>query len=311
MLRQLTLSINFNPKNMKKITVLLLLLTLSQIKAQTTRYIYETYVNPDTVNLVSIKPERTFLDVKKDRSLFISENKLKKDSLSANMPEDEKNTGKNKKGKNPKEPLSGFTAFDCYIVKNIPSQEILYAEDVWHKTLYYPEDRKINWIISNETSSISGYPAQKATTSFGGRNWTAWFTKEIPVSDGPYKFNGLPGLIIRLEDSRGDFRFELARKITVQNPFEKTITSDAKKVSRTDFRGEKAAAKLANAKELRKLSTDSGPSEMRGQGGPPHGQDGPGGRNDMPDGEFPPTGNRGMSSGTFPSQNQSNPIELK
>ena len=44
------------------------------------------------------------------------------------------------------------------------------------------------WTIAGDTASISGYNVQKATTHFGGRDWIAWFTPEIPYRDGPYKF---------------------------------------------------------------------------------------------------------------------------
>ena len=52
---------------------------------------------------------------------------------------------------------------------------------------------------------------QKATTDFGGRKWTAWFTTEIPYSEGPYKFKGLPGLVVELSDSENNFQFELVK----------------------------------------------------------------------------------------------------
>lgn len=41
----------------------------------------------------------------------------------------------------------------------------------------------------------------------GGRQWIAWFTSEIPLSEGPYKFGGLPGLILEVADSEGDYRY--------------------------------------------------------------------------------------------------------
>ncbi|WP_079243814.1 hypothetical protein [Chryseobacterium indologenes] len=64
---------------------------------QTTRFVYETLVNPDSINLVSMKSERTFLDVKGDRSLFISENKLKRDSLFAELRSEIKENKKEEK----------------------------------------------------------------------------------------------------------------------------------------------------------------------------------------------------------------------
>ena len=50
---------------------------------------------------------------------------------------------------------------------------------------------------------------QKASCDFGGRRWEAWFTPEIPYSEGPYKFCGLPGLILNIADTDGHYVFEL------------------------------------------------------------------------------------------------------
>jgi GLPGLI family protein len=57
--------------------------------------------------------------------------------------------------------------------------------------------------------TINGYKSQKAKTSYGGRNYEAWFTTQIPIPDGPYKFCGLPGLIIKISDSKNHYVFEL------------------------------------------------------------------------------------------------------
>ena len=66
-----------------------------------------------------------------------------------------------------------------------------------------------NWEITEETAVIDGYMAQKANCDFGGRRWEAWFTPEIPYSEGPYKFCGLPGLILNIADTDGHYVFEL------------------------------------------------------------------------------------------------------
>lgn len=66
-----------------------------------------------------------------------------------------------------------------------------------------------NWEITEETAVIDGYMAQKASCDFGGRRWEAWFTPEIPYSEGPYKFCGLPGLILNIADTDGHYVFEL------------------------------------------------------------------------------------------------------
>lgn len=71
------------------------------------------------------------------------------------------------------------------------------------------EDRKIDWKITPEKKKIGEFNAQKATVNFAGRNWTAWFTNEVPVLDGPYKFSGLPGLIVEVYDDSGSHKMEL------------------------------------------------------------------------------------------------------
>ncbi len=74
----------------------------------------------------------------------------------------------------------------------------------------YEENRScFNWDITLETDTINGYFSQKAICDFGGRRWEAWFTPEIPYSDGPYKFCGLPGLILRIADVERHYEFTM------------------------------------------------------------------------------------------------------
>ena len=65
----------------------------------------------------------------------------------------------------------------------------------------------MDWQMSFETKEILGYQCFKAECDFRGRHWTAWFTMQIPVQDGPWKFGSLPGLILQMEESRGHFAF--------------------------------------------------------------------------------------------------------
>lgn len=69
---------------------------------------------------------------------------------------------------------------------------------------------KINWKISKDTASFSGVKCQKATTYFKGRNWIAWFAPELPFQSGPWKLNGLPGLIIEAHDDKNEVKFQFA-----------------------------------------------------------------------------------------------------
>ena len=68
-----------------------------------------------------------------------------------------------------------------------------------------------NWTIRDDTITIAGYSCQKAICDWRGRSYEAWFTSEIPISEGPWKFMGLPGLIVKLHDVKHHYEFELVR----------------------------------------------------------------------------------------------------
>lgn len=68
----------------------------------------------------------------------------------------------------------------------------------------------IEWSIEDSLKTIGEYTAQKATCRFRGRDYVAWFTSEIPLPYGPWKFQGLPGLILSVYDTENYFRFDVA-----------------------------------------------------------------------------------------------------
>ena len=64
----------------------------------------------------------------------------------------------------------------------------------------------IDWsFIPDTTRNILGYECQLAQCDFAGRHYSAWFSTELPLPYGPYKFGGLPGLILQLQDDEGQF----------------------------------------------------------------------------------------------------------
>ncbi len=63
------------------------------------------------------------------------------------------------------------------------------------------------WLLHPEQKQLLNYRVEKASTFYKGRKWTAWYSNEIPINNGPYLFQGLPGLILELYDDRGHFHF--------------------------------------------------------------------------------------------------------
>jgi GLPGLI family protein len=70
------------------------------------------------------------------------------------------------------------------------------------KNMYIAEKRPdIKWIFTKETKKIGTLVCHSATTNFRGRQYTVWYTPEIPLPYGPWKFTGLPGLVLEAYDT--------------------------------------------------------------------------------------------------------------
>ncbi|EKT4549075.1 GLPGLI family protein [Flavobacterium psychrophilum] len=74
------------------------------------------------------------------------------------------------------------------------NQEFVYSDSIWAKT---------NWNITKNKKKIGNYDCQEAKTTINGRSYTVWYTTKIPMSMGPLKLHGLPGLIIEVSEDSG------------------------------------------------------------------------------------------------------------
>ncbi|WP_316784842.1 GLPGLI family protein [Pedobacter frigiditerrae] len=68
----------------------------------------------------------------------------------------------------------------------------------------------IDWKLSKDTISLSGLNCQKATATFEGKNWEVWYAPSVPFPGGPWKLNGLPGLIVEAYDTNKQIYFQFA-----------------------------------------------------------------------------------------------------
>lgn len=200
---------------MNKILLTFIVLSFSKIYSQNkaNRFFYEFTYKKSKDSTVYEKI-LTILDVTNDKSIYrdyltvsqdsIINDILQKSKLSGNNPDD-----LSKMLKTPK--------FSYKIIKKNPSKEIDFYDKILNDNFHYSEEIDLNWELKQETSTIGTYTAQKAVTEFGGRKWTAWFSKTIPFQDGPYKFCGLPGLIIKIEDEKKEFSWILVGNKKILN----------------------------------------------------------------------------------------------
>ena len=105
-------------------------------------------------------------------------------------------------------PYEGYTTLRDEVYKNTPQSGYI-------KLIHMPGwiscrdkiDGLFEWKLLEGDSIVCKYPCHKAVTTFRGRTWTVWYTLDLPYSDGPWKFCGLPGLVLHAYDSDGYFRF--------------------------------------------------------------------------------------------------------
>lgn len=181
---------------MKKLSFLFILYSVA-LFAQGNRFVYEYQFVKDLSKKDSIKKELMYLDIKKDGSSFYSRQKFVSDSIRDAYIQKQIATGsRNFSYKDGKMGEVGYS-----VIKSYPDFNITLHTKLGDAKYAVKNENPILWKIESEKKKIDKFEVQKATAQFGGRSWTAWFTQEIPFQDGPYKFSGLPGLILELEDS--------------------------------------------------------------------------------------------------------------
>ncbi len=158
----------------------------------------------DSTNADFIRHEYMLLFPGKSHSMFLSENNYRADTIFAKIHNIEQF---NQYAMDPKKPM---TAFQFRIYKNYSFGKITTSDHIPGDSFLYKEELDLfKYEFSGSTDTINHFLCQEAKCYFGGRNWTVWFTPEIPINDGPYKFNGLPGLIVKAEDEKQHYIFEL------------------------------------------------------------------------------------------------------
>lgn len=102
---------------------------------------------------------------------------------------------------------------------------------------YYEEPfSEIDWVIEEDsTKTVLGYQCVMATAVYHGREWTAWFTPEIPLQDGPWKLCGLPGLIMEAYEPSGQHCFSVTGIETSSQPIYPIFSSEYEKMDRLDM----------------------------------------------------------------------------
>ncbi|REC42149.1 GLPGLI family protein [Chryseobacterium sp. 5_R23647] len=171
-------------------------------KAQTHRFIYDVEYKKDSTQNVTTK-ENYHLDIESKIVKYYPRDFYIGDSLVTNNL-----------------PITDGSKFNTshIITHKSGSTDYDYYDVLENVVLKLSSKNTQNWKLTNEKKKVKDLNMQKATTNWGGRNWTAWFTTDIPFQEGPYKFHGLPGLITELYDDKNNYKFELVKTQKIANP---------------------------------------------------------------------------------------------
>ena len=192
---------------MKKIFFLLAFLVLAFTgKAQSEKAKYECMYRltfqQDTTQQLCVDALMT-LRVGENTSLFYAQANFESDSLIANTSNYEEAQAVIKQIRD----KYGRAYAKYYILKDFKKQSLDYTESMVTNYIYTEELPTFDWHFSEEKKQISNYECQKATCRYMGRSYEVWFTPDIPINDGPWKFHGLPGLILEAYDTQHHYEF--------------------------------------------------------------------------------------------------------
>lgn len=171
---------------------------LQELGKAVMEFMYDYQYLKDTTDVTTAVKDRMILQVSYGMSKFTSFRAMQVDSLLRSATADDI------KG-NPARYVGGET-FSVY--KNYPSGKFTTTDKIADDWFIYEEDiPQQDWTLTEDTKEILGYKCRSAKCVFRGREWIAWYSDEIPVADGPWKFGGLPGFIMEISDAGNQYGF--------------------------------------------------------------------------------------------------------
>jgi len=195
----------------KLFSFLIMMFCITTYSAQKFRVYYDLKYKADSTD-EEMDSKKMILDVKDKIARFYSYKLYRSDSTLIA----DKKVGR--------ETMTKSMDYDFSVIKNYSTGDVQKFYRIWMDAYEIKEKLpKLNWKITTETKLIDNLKCQKATVSYKGRNGEAWFSPDIPFSEGPYIFNGLPGLIVSIYDTQKNYDFTM---IGLKKDFEEVYTEN-------------------------------------------------------------------------------------
>ncbi|KFF01901.1 GLPGLI family protein [Chryseobacterium luteum] len=186
----------------RRILILNLLFFIVQnLYSQNMRINYDMTYREDSLSEESVTKKMVLL-IHGEESKFYSEKQYDIDSL--------RNNG-----------FKGFAVGDnSFMVIRKPQNVVSKYYFIFRDAYKITESVNLNWTIEKEIVKKYNYTCQRATLSYKGRSWEAWFTQDLPIQEGPYIFKGLPGLIVYMKDKTNSYEFSFSGIKKQYNPLD-------------------------------------------------------------------------------------------
>lgn len=172
---------------------------------------YKLTMQKDTVSKSDLVEDEMVLRIGQTTSQFFSQHTFYSDSLWADP--DGRKKAEDLSIESLMSPIPslvfGARTTKDFLYKNYPEGKMTtYAKDFKKVNFYFEEDYSPQeWIIGDSVKKVMGHDCKRAESYFRGRHWIAWFAVDILIKDGPWKLNGLPGLILEAYDSKMDYHY--------------------------------------------------------------------------------------------------------
>jgi len=217
----------------KNVLIFLLLLWISEAPAQeyttidTAQHLvyYKYSFLQDSTDASSYREQETVLQIGKRYSKFIDVNNIIQDSIVQTYSIEQMT----------QELFDDFVLevrkyktsllLDCSVYKNYPEiNELTFTGNISKSAYLSKEPVLSSWEYDNVgDTSIMDCRCKRTYINYAGRRYTAWYTPEIPIQDGPYKFSGLPGLILKVQSHCNEHVFEAFKISKPQSPLMKNM----------------------------------------------------------------------------------------
>lgn len=133
--------------------------------------------------------------------------------------------------------IDGDDAAGRQVYRNAANGELMFRDFVARNGTMEPclvrDPLKYTWKYEPTTRKIGQYKCQSAQTRFRGRTYTAWYTEEIAVPCGPWKFAGLPGAMVEIQSDDGAISFRLLK--VSRSEMKITRPGEATEISMKDY----------------------------------------------------------------------------